>query len=204
MLRVCSLFLISGFQRKQSFVAWRFHPSSQIIISDINHDLNFLARHYPGAYSVDRTGGANAIRQHLPNLNEAGQMYGATIYIKAPVMMRKLEKMIGEDLFRDGMREYLSTFAFDNATWPALIDILDAKSDQNLAIWSAVWVNTPGRDAGRQQWDTPAEGEGGPMRYGLVPARFSELNRWEDHEETARAALVVLRRQQCLLHTQVQ
>ena len=158
---------------------------------DINHDLNFLVRHYPGAYSVDRTGGANAIRQHLPNLNEAGQMYGAIIYNKAPVMMRKLEKMIGEDLFRDGMREYLSTFAFDNATWPALIEILDAKSDQNLAIWSDAWVNTPGRDAVRQQWDTSAEGEGGPMRYGLVPARFSELNRWEDLEETTRAALVV-------------
>ena len=158
---------------------------------DINHDLNFLVRHYPGAYSVDRTGGANAIRQHLPNLNEAGQMYGAIIYNKAPVMMRKLEKMIGEDLFRDGMREYLSTFAFDNATWSALIEILDAKSDQNLAAWSDVWVNTPGRDAVRQQWDTPAEGEGGPMRYGLVPARFNELNRWEDLEETVRAALVV-------------
>ncbi|MED5461977.1 MAG: M1 family aminopeptidase, partial [Pseudomonadota bacterium] len=168
---------------------------------DINHDLQFLVRHYPGAYSVDRTGGANAIRQHLPNLNEAGQMYGAIIYNKAPVMMRKLEKMIGEDLFRDGMREYLSTFAFDNATWPALIEILDAKSDQNLAIWSDVWVNTPGRDAVRQQWDTPAEGEGGPMRYGLVPSRFNELNRWDDLEETERAALVINLYEQMLAGT---
>ena len=33
---------------------------------DINHDLNFLVRHYPGAYSVDRTAGANPIRQYLP------------------------------------------------------------------------------------------------------------------------------------------
>ncbi|MDH3909051.1 MAG: M1 family aminopeptidase, partial [Gammaproteobacteria bacterium] len=47
---------------------------------DINHDLNFLVRHYPSAYSVDRTAGANAIRQDLENLNEAGQMYGAIIY----------------------------------------------------------------------------------------------------------------------------
>ena len=32
---------------------------------DINHDLNFLVRHYPSAYSVDRTSGANPIRQYL-------------------------------------------------------------------------------------------------------------------------------------------
>ncbi len=74
---------------------------------DINHDLNFLVRHYPSAYSVDRTSGANPIRQFLPNLNEAGQMYGAIIYNKAPIMMRQLELMIGEELFREGMREYL-------------------------------------------------------------------------------------------------
>ena len=112
---------------------------------EINHDLNFLVRHYPGAYSVDRTSGANPIRQFLPNLNEAGQMYGAIIYNKAPIMMRQLEMMIGEDLFQEGMREYLLKYSFDNASWPALIEILDQLSDDDLKAWSEVWVNTPGR-----------------------------------------------------------
>ncbi len=168
---------------------------------DVNHDLNFLVRHFPGAYSVDRTAGANPIRQHLPNLNEAGQMYGAIIYNKAPIMMRKLEKMIGEDAFREGMQEYLETFAFGNATWPALIEILDGKSDEDLASWSEAWVNTPGRDAVRYQWDTPAEGEGGPLRYGLVPARFNQLNQWESLGETERAALIINLYEQLLAGT---
>ena len=110
----------------------------------VNHDLNFLVTEYPGAYSVDRTDGANPIRQDLPNLNEAGQMYGAIIYDKAPIMMRKLEKLIGEDVFRAGMQEYLETFAFGNVTWPALIEILDSRSEEDLAAWSEAWVNTPG------------------------------------------------------------
>lgn len=112
---------------------------------DVDHDLNFLVGHHPGAYSVDRTAGANPIRQHLSNLNEAGQMYGAIIYEKAPIMMRQLETLIGEDTFREGMREYLRQFAFGNATWPALIEILDAKTTHDLKSWSEVWVNTPGR-----------------------------------------------------------
>jgi len=112
---------------------------------DIDHDLNFLVRHYPRAYSVDRTTGANPIRQNLPNLNGAGQMYGAIIYNKAPIMMRQLETLIGEDMFREGMQEYLDGFSFANATWPDLIEILDSKSEQDLRAWSAVWVNTSGR-----------------------------------------------------------
>jgi len=112
---------------------------------DINHDLSFLLRHHPSSYSVDRTEGANPIRQHLENLNEAGQMYGAIIYNKAPIMMRQLELLVGEELFREGMQDYLETYSFDNATWPDLIEILDQKISFDLTTWSEVWVNTPGR-----------------------------------------------------------
>jgi aminopeptidase N len=128
---------------------------------DINHDLNFLVRHYPGAYSVDRTTGANSIRQYLPNLNEAGQMYGSIIYAKAPIMMRQLELLIGEDEFREGMREYLAKFSFANATWPALVDILDQKTTADLSAWSEVWVNTSGRPVFVMQADATAAGARG-------------------------------------------
>jgi len=118
---------------------------------EIDHDLNFVLRHHPASYSVDRTEGANPIRQQLDNLNEAGQMYGAIIYNKAPIMMRQLELMVGEDLFREGLREYLGTSSFRNATWPDLIDILDLKTEKDLKRWSDVWVNTPGRPHFRDQ-----------------------------------------------------
>lgn len=114
---------------------------------EINHELSFLVRHYPSAYSVDRTAGANPIRQELDNLNEAGQMYGAIIYNKAPIMMRQLEMLLGEETFREGLKEYLKTYANRNATWPDLVNILDQKTQQDLKQWSEVWVNTPGRPA---------------------------------------------------------
>jgi aminopeptidase N len=50
----------------------------------INHDLRFLLSYHPQAYDVDRTAGANPTRQELPNLNEAGTLYGAVIYEKGP------------------------------------------------------------------------------------------------------------------------
>ena len=117
------------------------HPS----FPEVNHDLRFFLAHHDTAYGVDRTAGANPIRQPLENLKEAGSLYGPIIYQKAPIVMRQLEALVGEDPFRDGLREYLQTFRFGNATWPDLIQILDRRSEADLAEWSEVWVGEPGR-----------------------------------------------------------
>ncbi len=111
----------------------------------INHDLRFLLSYYPAAYDVDRTAGTNAIRQRLDNLNEAGTLYGAIIYQKAPIVMRQLEMILGADGFRDGLREYLNAHPFANASWPDLINVLDARTPDDLAAWSHAWVEEAGR-----------------------------------------------------------
>ena len=111
----------------------------------VNHELRFLLSNYPDAYSIDRTAGSNPIRQPLTNLNDAGQLYGPIIYEKAPIVMRQLEMILGEERLRDGLREYLKTYAFGNATWLELVRILDAKTPDNLAAWSRAWVEQRGR-----------------------------------------------------------
>ena len=112
---------------------------------EINHDLRFLLSNYPAAYQVDRAAGTNPIRQPLANLDEAGQLYGAIIYQKAPIAMRQLEMITGETAFRDGLREYLDTYRFGNATWVDLIRVLDARTSEDLVAWSRAWVEERGR-----------------------------------------------------------
>lgn len=111
----------------------------------LNHDLRFLLANYPAAYQVDRTAGTNPIRQPLANLDEAGQLYGAIIYQKAPIVMRQLELLMGEQAFRDGLREYLKTYSFGNATWLDLVRIFDARTPEDIAAWSRAWVEERGR-----------------------------------------------------------
>ena len=117
------------------------HPS----FPEVDHDLRFFLAHHQAAYAVDRTAGANPIRQPLENLKEAGALYGPIIYQKAPVVMRHLERLVGDARFRDGLREYLQAFEYGNATWPELIDILDRRTETDLRSWSAAWVEEPGR-----------------------------------------------------------
>ena len=116
----------------------------------INHDLRFLLEYYPTAYGVDRTAGTNEIRQPLANLNDAGTLYGAIIYQKAPIVMRQLEALTGPDPFRDGLREYLKKYSFGNATWPDLITILGTHTTEDLAAFSHAWVDERGRPIIRQ------------------------------------------------------
>jgi aminopeptidase N len=116
----------------------------------INHDLRFLLEYYPAAYGVDRTAGTNEIRQPLENLNDAGTLYGAIIYQKAPIVMRQLESLTGPDAFRDGLREYLKKYSFGNATWPDLITILGTHTKEDLAAFSHAWVDERGRPIIRQ------------------------------------------------------
>ena len=111
----------------------------------VNHDLRFLLSNYPSAYQIDRTAGTNPIRQSLANLDEAGQLYGAIIYQKAPVVMRQLEMIVGEGRFRDGLREYLKRYSFANASWLDLVAILDRRTPEDLAAWSRAWVEERGR-----------------------------------------------------------
>ena len=125
----------------------------------MNHNLRFLLQHHPPAYEIDRTGGTHAIRQPLDNLADAGSLYGPMIYQKAPIALRQLEILMGEEALRDGLREYLTTYAFGNAAWPQLLSILQQRTKRDVAAWSRTWIEEPGLPS--FQIEVQANGDGG-------------------------------------------
>lgn len=112
---------------------------------EMNHKLKFQMAHFPSSYGVDRTSGANPINQLLPNLKDAGSVYGSIIYHKSPIVMDMLERITGEEALQKGLQNYLKNYAYSNATWEDLIAILDATTPSNLEHWSKVWVDKAGR-----------------------------------------------------------
>ncbi|MHC2993143.1 aminopeptidase [Pontibacter sp. HJ8] len=130
---------------KEVFANFMADKISKVTMADSNYDLKFLIDHFPAAYGVDRTAGANPIRQKLNNLQDAGSLYGNIIYHKAPIVMRQLERLMGEEEFKEGLRLYLKKYANGNAAWPELIEILDARTPVDLKAWNQVWVNESGR-----------------------------------------------------------
>ncbi|QSW90982.1 ERAP1-like C-terminal domain-containing protein [Flavobacterium endoglycinae] len=115
------------------------------IFPKVNHNLQFFTAHYPSAFAEDRSLGTHPIRQHLANLKDAGSLYGAMIYNKAPIMMRQLEASMGKEAFQKGIQKYIHKYANDNADWNNLVEILDAETPLDMKKWSEVWVNQSGR-----------------------------------------------------------
>jgi aminopeptidase N len=115
------------------------------IFPKVNHNLQFFTSHYGSAYAEDRSLGTHPIKQNLANLKDAGSLYGAIIYNKAPIMMRQLEASMGKEAFQKGIQKYIQKYANDNADWNNLVEILDAETPLDMKKWSEVWVNKSGR-----------------------------------------------------------
>jgi aminopeptidase N len=111
---------------------------------DVNHDLRFLLSRYPAAYAVDRTRGTNPVIQELGNMKDAGSLYGGIIYNKAPIVMRQLEQLTGEDNLKKGLQVYLKEYSWGNARWDDLVSILEETSGKPLYEWSRMWVKEAG------------------------------------------------------------
>jgi hypothetical protein len=163
----------------------------------INHDLRFLLQHYPAAYDVDRTDGANPIRQELDNLQDAGALYGAIIYQKAPIVMRQLEQVVGADVFQAAVRQYLSSAMYGNAGWPEFVGTLDARTPVDVSAWSRAWVTEGGRPTittdlrigeGRivRLAFTQSDPRGRPL---IWPERLRVLLGWDDRTEVVDATI---------------
>ena len=128
---------------KEVFANYFAAAITEPLFPEVNHELNFLRTYKAAAMAQDRTEGRTAIRQSLDNMNNAGLVYNNIIYNKAPVMMRNLAAMMGEDAFRAGIREYLAEFKYGNATWDDLIAILAKHTDEDVAGFSRTWVDQP-------------------------------------------------------------
>ncbi len=130
---------------KEVFANYMASKISRERFPNVDRDLDFLRSYHGPAIAVDRTDGTHPILQELGNLSQAGLLYGNIIYDKSPIMLRKLEQLMGEDAFRDGLRNYLKKYSYGNATWDNLVSCLeDAAPDKGIGNFSNAWVKEKG------------------------------------------------------------
>ncbi len=130
---------------KEVFASFMASKIADPLFPEVRHDLAFFVDNHLHAYPTDRSPGTHPIRQRLGNLADAADLYSNLIYAKAPVVMRQMEALLGEQAFRDGLRAYLRRHSYANATWDDLIAALAPHARFDLREWSRVWIDEPGR-----------------------------------------------------------
>lgn len=105
---------------------------------------SFFQSNKPSAYAVDQTLGTTPLWQSLGNLDQAKSAYGAIVYNKAPSVLKQLNHLVGEDAFRRGVRAFLTTHAYGNATWQDLLGAIGAASGRSMRAFGEHFMLRPG------------------------------------------------------------
>ena len=104
----------------------------------------FFQGNKPAAYGVDQTLGTTSLWQELANLDQAKSAYGAIVYNKAPSVLKQLNHLVGEEAFQRGVRVFLETHAYSNATWQDLLGTVSKASGRPLDAFGQNFMLRPG------------------------------------------------------------
>jgi aminopeptidase N len=104
----------------------------------------FYQSNKPPAYGVDQTSGTTPLWQEMQNLDQAKSAYGAIVYNKAPSVLKQLNFLVGDSAFQQGVREFLASHAYANATWQDLLGAIGKASGTDLAGFGQHFMLRPG------------------------------------------------------------
>ncbi len=102
----------------------------------------FLQR--PRVVATDALPSARCIRQPVQTVGEAEQAFDALTYEKGALVLEMIERWIGEDAFRRGVRAYLDAHAWGNARAEDLFGALDAASQEDVSGLIRTFLDQPG------------------------------------------------------------
>ena len=97
-----------------------------------------------GAMEGDARSTTHPIQQPVATEAEANSSFDDITYRKGLSFIRMLESFLGEDVFRDGLRNYMAAHKFSNSTTADLWNALTEASGKPVAEIAAAWTQQPG------------------------------------------------------------
>src|SRR6266487_3275323 len=96
------------------------------------------------AMEGDARSTTHPIQQPIATEAEANSAFDDITYKKGQSFLRMLESFLGQDVFRDGIRRYMATHKFSNATTADLWNALSEASKKPIGEIAAGWTEQPG------------------------------------------------------------
>ncbi len=84
------------------------------------------------------------IQQRIATEAEANSAFDDITYKKGQSFLRMLESFLGEDVFRDGIQQYIAAHKYSNTTTADLWNALSEASNKSIAEIAAGWTEHPG------------------------------------------------------------
>jgi puromycin-sensitive aminopeptidase len=96
------------------------------------------------ALAVDGLAATRPVEFPVGRPEEAEGMFDVLTYQKGGSVLRMLEQFLGPDVFRDGVRDYLTTHAYANTETADLWDALERSSGRDVRGIMSTWIDQGG------------------------------------------------------------
>jgi puromycin-sensitive aminopeptidase len=103
-----------------------------------------FARDKQVPFGVDALNATRPISSKVRTAAEAEEMFDALTYEKGASVLRMLEQFLGEDVFRQGIRDYIAAHQYGNAAAADLWQALAKASGQPVPAIANDWFTKPG------------------------------------------------------------
>ncbi len=97
-----------------------------------------------GAMDQDSTESTHPIQVQVTSPDEIEQIFDAISYGKGAHVLQMIEAYVGEPAFREGVRRYLTTHAYANATGGDLWSAVEEVSEKPVRKIMSSWIQQPG------------------------------------------------------------
>jgi puromycin-sensitive aminopeptidase len=102
--------------------------------------LSFSAVERPWAYDTDGLQTSRPVEFEVKSPEEANEMFDALTYGKGSSVLRQIEQYLGEEVFRQGVGDYLRTHAYGNTVTRDLWAGLDRASGVDVGSIMDTWI----------------------------------------------------------------
>ena len=97
-----------------------------------------------GVMDLDALASARAVRQPVVSTSEAQEAFDGITYQKGAAVLTTIERWIGEDAFKRGVRSYLTNNAFQSVHAERLFAELDRASGKDVTQMAATYLDRAG------------------------------------------------------------
>ena len=134
-----NLWLNESFANLMEYIAVdALHPEWDIWLEYSSHETIM-------ALSRDALDGVQAVQTEVNHPDEISTLFdGAIVYAKGGRLLRMLQEYIGHDAFRDGLRSYFKTYAYQNTDGNDLWAELSKASGKDITDFMNTWISQPG------------------------------------------------------------
>ncbi|MBE7411179.1 MAG: aminopeptidase N [Leptospiraceae bacterium] len=106
--------------------------------------ITFFQKMKIWAYKEDQLSTTHPIESVVPDTNQATANFDGITYGKGASVLKQLAFYVGENNFRDGVRDYLKQNSFKNANLVDFLQPIEKRFGKELKYWSKEWLEKEG------------------------------------------------------------